>query len=367
MLETIREFGLDQLDASREAKEAHERHTGYFVTMAEQANVESNRQEQTAWLDRLDAELDNLRSAMDWALHHQPRSALRIAAALHPLWDVRTHLSEGRHWLEQASARDQDAPATLRAAALNGIGNLAMTQGDLATAAARCEESLHLFRAEGDLAGVAATLGNLGSLAHRQGDIPRAERCQTEALQLWRQLGRREWVAGSSLNLGVAVGDRDPDRAEELWAESLTEFEAIGNSLGIAAASLNLGESALERGEHEQAARWYARALRPLQELKSPHYTAAGLSGLAVAVASRNAEPATRLFAAANALCETTGAALSPPEATLYEQGRTVALTQLGDAKFTTAWEAGRALSLDEAVAEALALADELAAEADGG
>ncbi len=129
MLETIREYGLEQLTASGEAAAIQRRHTAWYLALAERAAPELyGGPNQLPWLNRLEAEHDNLRSALRWALASHPATALRLGGSLFWFWYVRGHLSEGRRWLEQALARGSDAPPAVRGRALLGTGMLAHWQ-----------------------------------------------------------------------------------------------------------------------------------------------------------------------------------------------------------------------------------------------
>ena len=105
MLETIREFGLEQLSNAHEIDSARRAHTSYYLSFAEEAEGGLTGAEQKKWLLRLDREQDNLRAALRWAIeHHEVDTAQRMAGALQPFWFRRGHWSEGRRWLEESLA-----------------------------------------------------------------------------------------------------------------------------------------------------------------------------------------------------------------------------------------------------------------------
>jgi predicted ATPase/class 3 adenylate cyclase len=326
MLETIREYGLEQLERSGEAEEAHERHATFFLALAEAAEGELGGPAQGAWLGRLEDEHANLRAALGWALEREPGTALRLGGALRGFWEARGHLTEGRGWLERALAGGGGAPAELRAKGLRGAGYLAYRQGDYERAVTQFGEGLALNRALGDRAGIANSLTNLGVVAHRRGEPDRAAALYEEGLGLCRELGDRAGIARSLVNLGAVALDRgEPDRAATLLEESL----GLARGLGV-------GDVVLE-----------------------------GLEGLA-AVAARAGRPvaATRLLGMADALRGRLGLARWPADQGRHERVAGGVRAALGAEAFAGAHAAGRAVSEEAAVAEALALAGELAGAA---
>ncbi len=139
MLETIREYALEQLAAEQEPDDVRRRHAEHFLKLAESDPVP----EQAAWLARMDAERDNFREALSWSLDTREASlGLRLAAALWEFWWVRGYLAEGRGWLGEALLRGRSAAPELRARALHASGSLATRQGDYESAGALFEESL---------------------------------------------------------------------------------------------------------------------------------------------------------------------------------------------------------------------------------
>ena len=140
MLETIREYAMEGLNASGESEAVRHRHAGYYLAQAEAASEKLDGPEQSIWLDRLESEHDNLRAALEWALQSgELEAALQLAADLYRFWYVRGYWSEGRDWLKRALAAtlhiDQREAGLMsaRARALNGAGWLADENGQEAT------------------------------------------------------------------------------------------------------------------------------------------------------------------------------------------------------------------------------------------
>lgn len=341
------------------------RHADYFLALAERAEQDLNGPGQGPWMDRLEAEHEDLRAALGWALT-QPgpadETALRMAAALGRFWEIRGYLSEGRAWLERALAPGHGSVRG-RARALHVAGVLASRQSDWAAAAGLHEESLALLRQLGDARRVAAALLNLGLVAWGQGDLDRAETRYAECLALAREVGANGAVAASLNNLGLLAYDRgDSGRAVALYSESLELARVKGDLAEIGGSLQNLGDAVRDLGDHRRAAALYAEALglhRELGDKLGVATTLEGAAGLAVAVGQ--AARAVRLLGAAEALRDAIGAPLRLGEADHVLRDRETARTRLDATGFDLAWAAGRALSSDEAVVEVGAVAADLA------
>jgi predicted ATPase/class 3 adenylate cyclase len=398
MLETIREYALERLEASGEAAEIRRRHARYWLEVAETAQVELIGRDQVAWLARLEADHDNLRTALAWSLAeaHGAEPALRLAGSLYRFWWRRCYLSEGREWLARALARDALPRGQARARALNGAGVLARIQADYRAAHASFEESLAIARELGDRAGIAQALQNLGSVARHQGQHSSATALFEQSLALWRELGdtwgiavalwyqahvaqdlgdyeRATRLSEESLALARERGDtwliaialqmlgrlaraqRDDERAAALAEEVLAQFRELGDKRGIACALDDLGRVAHARGNDERARTTHEESLALFRDLGDTGGTAMSLEGLAgVAEAMGRTERGARLFGAAEALREAAGQALSPVEYAEHDREVAVARVTMGDEAFAAAWAEGRAMTLEQAVAYAL-------------
>ena len=173
MLETIREFGLDELTRTHELEAARRAQATYYLSFTEEAEPNLTSADQKTWLQRLNREQDNLRAALHWAIeHHVGEFAQRMAGALQPFWLTRGYWSEGRRWLEESLAMDSGAalaPA-VRAKTLYGAGVLTRFQGDFVRARMLLEQSLTLYRPLADQTGVLKTLAQLCRITHFQVD-----------------------------------------------------------------------------------------------------------------------------------------------------------------------------------------------------
>ena len=232
MLQTIHEFATEQLVASGELAQVKENHASWFLDLAIAAEPHLPGPSAVSWLDRLESDHDNLRAALDWLrAQGDGERAVTLAAALWRFWWLRGHVAEGREQLETALAVDGSTASAARAAALDGAGVLAETQGDYDRAEALHREALALSRERGDKTGIARALGNLGVVAFDRGDDDQATTLLEESLALAREIGDQLLVATALNDLGsVAYKRGDLERAERLYQESL----AFAGGRGVA-------------------------------------------------------------------------------------------------------------------------------------
>jgi predicted ATPase/class 3 adenylate cyclase/DNA-binding CsgD family transcriptional regulator len=256
MLETIREFALEQLAASGEQEVLQRQQADYFVALVAAAEPKLHGAERGAWLARLEMELDNLRAALAWS--QMGRSAdetgLRLAGALNPFWSHSGRWVEGRRWLEDVLARcETPERSAARAQALFGVGTLAEFQGDYDVAETHLATSLMMFRDLGDAAGSAAALHLLGVAAMYRGDYGLARSRLQESAATWRAVGDRRGLAMALFVLGDATLPADARAAQALYEESLALSRQIDDPGSIALPLTSLGHMALQRGAYDEA------------------------------------------------------------------------------------------------------------------
>jgi len=396
MLETIREYGLEQLQASGEEEDVRWLHAGYFVVLAEEADAHSERAEAGVWFDRLQADHDNLRAALTWSQGAEDREAIfgRLCGALWRFWWMRGYTSEARGWLDRALALP--AEPAVRAQQLQGAANLAFFQDnyprarelwtalidhgratdrptDAALAMARlayvmrnmgnfeqaltlAEESLALSRRLGDTVSVAHSLHNCAIVALGRGDLDRAQVAWEEALGLFRENGMAFMVAHVVNNLGnIARMRGDLDTASALCEEALGLFRQRDDRFGLQPCLMSLLRIAHVRGDAVRM-RSLGRELLPLSlDQGSVVYLAGPLELLAWAIrVDGDPARAANLLAAAAQFREAAGALATGPERDRVEAEIVQMRSLLGDEAFVAAWAAGRAMAREKAVAYAL-------------
>ncbi len=235
MLETIREYASELLDAGAEADDIRRAHAAHYLRLAQAAAPGLAASDQATWRTTLETEHDNLRAALRFSLDVEDAStAIQLCAVLWRFWFERGYLSEGRLWLDESLAASPE-PSPVRARALSGNGVLAHYQGDYARAEQLCQEALDLSRSLDDSRGVAEAYTGLALVRRTRGDYPEAEALFEEALAVYEGLGEEAGIARTldrlALNLVVAGDDA---RARPLFERSLELFRRLGDPHGIA-------------------------------------------------------------------------------------------------------------------------------------
>jgi non-specific serine/threonine protein kinase len=389
LLETLREYGWEQLAAAGELAATRNRHRDWYLQLAEHAKAAAHGPEQNAWLTRLEGELENLRAALGWcqeqadaarAADDEPPSAkragknlpagdgaeagLRLAVALWGLWMRRGYLREAEHWLESTLTRGSELSAWLRAEAFIRAAHLAHGRGDLSRSrlllqAARreYEQALALARREGRRADVVRTLVSLTEVSASDDDLEAAWTYAVEARQALEEIGDPDGLARTLGEMGrIALRRGDRRTARSLLEERLAICRTVGASEQLVHALGAMGHLERDEGSYDQARAYYQESLLLRRELGSMFALAQSLEDVAVLAGRQGeGERAMRLLGAAETFCETLGA--RPPVAIAAEYERTVreGRAELGEERFAARWAEGRAMSLEQAIDYALA------------
>jgi non-specific serine/threonine protein kinase len=353
LLETVRQYAQERLREAGEEPALRNQHAAWFLNLAEQAEPHLRDDEQITWLDCLDREYANLRSAIAW-LEEQPspEPALRLAAALWKFCEVRGHAAEGEQWLTTAlSLPHSTTPAHSKA--LHGAANLAFIRGDYDHAAALHEQNLALLRQLGDTRGAAITLFHLASVIRNRGDAERSLELCRQSLQLFRELDDRRWCATALNSIGMALMDQQRfGAARPALDEALSLFRAVGNSRGVAIALGNLGDLDRYEADYDRADARLRTSLEGFHRLEDAWGSSATLESLALVAAARgSAERAAVLFGAAEAQRAEVGVILPPADTPVHDRALARLRLQLGAPALQAALARGRALSRSAAVA----------------
>jgi predicted ATPase/class 3 adenylate cyclase len=400
MLETVHEFAREKLRQSAEAEQIKRVHAEYFLTVAEEAFPELRGPHQLEWLERLEAEHDNMRAALSWALDRKEvESALRLGSALSGFWSVRDYQSEGRRWLGEALAMDGRVSPEVRAMALAGAGWLAMDQGDLGRAKEACEEGLELLANEAreeasearlwllgflgwvawqreqheqakqlfeeglalsqemsDIWWLATSLSNLAVVSQSLGDSERATELYYESMGLLREQGDKHSLAINLNNLAMVVYSQgDLGRAAQLTEEAVALFRELGARGDAALGLCNLGWIALLQDDLGRTTDLYRESLSLSWDTGLNQIVQGSLEGLAcLAGAQGKTERATQLWGAAQALHETKGIPRDIDFLAEADARISAVRSGMGEEAWEEAWHKGRAMTLDEAVSYAL-------------
>ena len=392
LLETVRGYARERSLDAGESEASYSRHRDWYLGVVRQAAPTFFRgPESRVWLDRLEAEHDNLRAAIAWSLNEPDgaQAALELVAGLWRFWEIRGYLVEGRQWLERVLAITTGDVSRIRADVLTGAGILAAGQGDHAAAVALHEESLRIHEEIGDRLSRQYALNNLANAALHQGDHQRARELYEKAVLL-RSKDEPE-IAFALVNL-ADVCDRQGDytAAQGRYEEAIQAGE--GDVWATAYVLGSYGQSAMRHGDHETARQRYEQALAIYRQTgdergearlmtlvadvasaegdeanaRSMLYDAlrircrlgdapgicAALERMSGAVSGSDASRATRILASAAAMRDRTGARLSLKDQAALDQ-QMAQLQQTLGTDFPEAWRTGRAASLEDALRDA--------------
>jgi predicted ATPase/DNA-binding SARP family transcriptional activator/DNA-binding CsgD family transcriptional regulator len=406
LLELVRQYAQEKLTDGKDADVVHHRHAAFFLTLAQQAEPELTGPEQTKWLERLDADHDNLRAAISWSSEAgKVELELRLGCALRRFWHRRGHLSEGLRWL--LPLRSCTARESVLVKVLEGTGWLAEMQGNYELAEEMFQTSLRLYKRLGDEKGIAISRGSLGWVALVRGDIDGATKLLRASLEVLRPLkdereGDREIrvldrelacvlnsfgaVASSegeqasavaryqeALRLARRVGDvqviaislnnlgftrlvyREPESATLLFEEALARAQEVRDTLLIANVLINLAFAALIQEDHRRVRALIEECFPLLQKAGEKQLLAECLeTTAAMAGAQEKSERAARLWGAAEALREKIRAPLPAEEWVILKPYLDAARARLDEGAWERELAEGSEMRLKEAVEYAL-------------
>jgi predicted ATPase len=398
MLETIREYAREKLEASGEKAATRRAHAAYCLVLAEEDAAEHTGAARSEWLERFASEHDNFQAAIEWLIETGDADwGLRLGAALFRFWETREYFAEGRDTLAKLlQIPAAAAPTKARGRALFSAGVLAGEQGDYIPASALIRESLDIARTVDDKQAVAVALNALAVFARDQGNIVLAHSLFEENLLLWREIGDQTAIARSLSNLANVVklqknyprarslyaeclgifqtlgdhscvawslnyqGDVARDQGESsaartLYEQALANFREVGDQWGIAGTLADLGTLAREHGDSGRAHSLYRESLRIFQELKHKRGIARLLECLACSEAVQlHVERSLRLAGAAAALRLNIGAPLTPAEQVKLEAILSPARQILSNPEGASAWLEGWDMPIEKAIEEVL-------------
>ncbi|MEX1157459.1 MAG: tetratricopeptide repeat protein, partial [Thermomicrobiales bacterium] len=363
MLETIREFGLEQLGTCGEESVARSRHAEHMLAFAARADAGLRSIDGDLWLEKLFREEDNLREALRLTLWDSGDRliGLQLVGVLFWFWFAKAGESTTREalgWLERAfEVAPPDADPVIRAKAMSGFGLMLWLVSEDERAKALFTESREIFRLSEEAWHVALVTHQLAHLLDTQGYAEEAFLLFQESLDRFEQLADPWGIVFSRLCFGSALIVQDQfERARELLEQGLERAREFGEEGWVANTSLRLGELARSQGDLQTSVRWYADALTLFHRQQWALGVAHPLVRLAqVSLELGHAETAARLLGASHVrmVDEAFGRAYQPIWG-WYGEAESQMRERLGDDDFQRLWEAGRAMSMAEAVEEAL-------------
>jgi predicted ATPase/DNA-binding SARP family transcriptional activator len=383
---------------SEQEKQTKAKHAAFFLALAEAAEAQLRGAGQKEWLEKLETDHDNLRSALAWSLQiHETETGLRLGNALWRFWLLRGYYREGYRWLRDVVAQRSEETLA-RAKALVGAGHLAWRQGEHELATRHLEDGLRLARKLNDDAVIAIALNGLGIIVQEQQDHARARSLYGEALTRFRALGDKLGMAAVLCNLAtidmyqnnlalaqtrfeealrleqdisyhegvaiirdylgrIALRKADLDTARDFFEEALALHRERGNKSGIAMSLNSLGLVAFEEKNYPLAASLHQESLKLCQEINDKWSMSYALEHLAsVAAAGGQLEQAAQLWGAVGRLRETIAVPLPDSERPRYDDSVHAVQQQLGEITFKAAWSRGRTMGLEQAMMYALRL-----------
>jgi predicted ATPase/DNA-binding SARP family transcriptional activator len=397
LLESLREYAAEHV-APEEAVLLRARHALWYLALAEEAKKHLSLSDLSLWRERLEADQDNLRAALDWWEAQSDTNSLRMGIALGWFWEAIGHIEEGRKRFQSILEKNLDAASLLRSNANNEAGLLAMRQGDYFAAERYLQSSHDLLKAEPDSALLRRVLGNLGNIAWYRGDYGGARDYYEQSLTLAREEGNRRGQAVALGQLGLVTKDLgDREAGGRMQEESLALFRQIGDTWQITVALCNLGTEYMAQNRisearavleerlalsRQQQQRWHtalaldnlgallcmleewteARAhflesLNIQQEMGDREGLVFSLEGLArIGSVIGDAQNVARLMGATEAMREALGAPLPSSE----QQNQALLVHSLqqrcGEKEFARLRKQGRTLTQEQAVTLALSL-----------
>ncbi|HEX6033473.1 MAG TPA: tetratricopeptide repeat protein, partial [Anaerolineales bacterium] len=407
-LETIRQYSREKFFETDEVGRVRDRHLNYFMQFAELVDHKLKSSDQLLWQNRMSAEQDNLRAALEWGLSRNPDRALRIAGASNLFWTAGGYSAEGFRWTQKALDQVEKFPLpeeatsdqrlVARAKALCGLTRLYLSLGDNASAKRAAEESVALYRQSRDRLGLAfalivlaypleflgerseaeAALQESYSIGRDEGDVyiicralnrlghvivdlyqdlNLAQRYVEESLGMARGAGLRSQEAQAYEILGfIAMHRQDHEAARRYFQESVRAYEEIGASFNVILEKSNLAHLERKLGNYPQALEYYRETISAFRDVGQTGAIAHQLECFGfIALAQHEHERALYLFAAASALRERSNTPMTPDEQMYFDEQLKRLREDLDLALFDSAWSKGRAMRMEQAIEFAVA------------
>jgi non-specific serine/threonine protein kinase len=364
MLETIREFGLEQLRNSPEAETVCAAHAVYYLKLAEEAETRLIRAGSAGWVERLGVERANLRAAVNWGLDRGDAEAvLRLSGTLLSDAYARGHPGEGLRWLEAALAQRVRVPPVVQVDALFAASALAQVQGDFERSIALSRDGLAIARGSDYRFGEARVHIGLGISAEWQGDLHLAVRHYRDADHLMRSIEHEDrmphWTVLPTANLAdVALLQGDTARAVAFGEAAVSRWREAGYLWGIAQALGTVAAATSERGDQVRAARLYRETLDTWLSCFDGRGLSGTIAGIAaLAIARGEPSRAALLLGAARGLADRLGVRFVAHHV-YAERVLARAKERIAAEPFAAQWSAGMAMSIDDAIGAARELLD---------
>jgi predicted ATPase len=404
-LETIRQYAMEKLLESGDAVDARDRHLAYFVDYSRRAEEHFATQQRLLWLNRLELEHDNIRSALGWAVENHPATGLQWVCSLLMFWRSHNYLTEGFNWCRAAIARVEavglvgDKFDRTRAEAYTTLSMLAVNLGDHSSGQRAAKQAVALARRLEDPPVLIHALNFLGFSSGFLGDVPLAFDSLHESENLCRTLGYRDELANvlqalayltmevhgadameqlqsyMEESLALSQGSTDPDVAVRnegilarlaLYRGELTEARihadrmldlhmAMGDQLATTGHQSAMAHAARQLGNFAEALPLYRQTIQEWQKIGHRGAVAHQLECFAfIAKAQEQGERAVKLASAAQALREASNSPRTPQESIEYDREIDELRAGLDEKTFHLLWEEGQVMNMEQAIDFAL-------------
>ncbi len=358
LLETVRQYGYDKLVESGEAQTVYGRHLEWLVQFAREADPKLRGREMLVWARRLDDELDNIRTALEWALEHGHGSgAAELVGSLAWYYFLRSNQREAKRWAEQAERLTRDAAPEVHAEALFALGVAVWGVGEPQEAEPVLQQALLHYRASNNSKRVGFVLNMLGNLANAMDKNAQADQYYQEALELRKAIGDAWGITHTLQNLGYMAESRgDYAQARAIFEQGLELSEDLGDERMVARRLSDLGGIAYRANDFSQAHDLLARSISALSHMEEKFSLFDALRQLAqVMLAEGQARNAALVLGAIQSGPEELGWHVLAEEQRAIDESIASIRDKLGEDGLDDALNKGHAMTLDRIVEFALA------------
>jgi predicted ATPase/DNA-binding SARP family transcriptional activator len=360
MLETIHEYAWERLANNGEEQQIRDKHLEYFLTWVEEIEPGYRRHGQLLLLDKTEAEMDNLRTAFNWAMESGNLEAgARLVAPLEYFLHYRDHFVEGYDWIKRILDRIEAIPHQYQMTILRAASRIAYINGDLAQNKMYAQRALALARIIGDRQNEAWSYTNMALASinsiDRQEIAEGLMHCEI-GLDLFGQLDDKTGMAQALTNLAILANEAgDYDRAQEAIEKGLSVCQETGEILRQSLLLSNLAFTVYHKSQYDRSKRLQQQYVRQMFEIGAKHQALSGMASLAGPL-SKLGEPekAARLLGASTLLLVELGAEFEPVNRPFITEYTADVRAQLDEATFEAAWAEGQAMTLEQAVAYVL-------------
>jgi predicted ATPase/DNA-binding SARP family transcriptional activator len=353
LLETIRQYAQGLLGEPG-GVEGRNRHLQFIISLAEEAEDELELVNQVVWLDRLEIEIDNIRSAIDWAMASaQIILALRLVGALRRFWVIRGHDAEGLERIKAVLDRPEaQMPTPARLKTINAYSFILWPHGKLNEAQSLVDEAIELGARTGDRRQQAYALLWAGVSATEQGEYSRARLLLEQSREKGGDFARSADLAISLVFLAeIGMFEGNPDRAQQFFEAALSLFREVKDYPFAGMVVRRLGQLALKKGKLAEAVSLFQESLVYNWQIHDYRGVGACLAALGAANLEHGRhDRAARLFGVVDALLESIQVPLLPFDQHEYQRHLDKLHSQLGQASFDKAWARGHATRMEEVV-----------------